>query len=326
MKEKYMTTRIIPEISEIKKQAFFEIDPDKRYLLGCGDDRQPTAESLEKIRREFGTEAEQVRFYGAIFGISRDAAAILYAHGYGEMLDNFSSFAEFSNFIKSSLDTTHPHIIASTHSADSNEGSSSEFDVQRENGVGCMYAAAISTVTEFNLDDNIASAADDEINRYEASESNDSPGNVIIEANRHVQAKFVSAGGGVSREDMTALNIPISILKGAHGSIRGDHVKAVVNFIPTMISNPEIANASGEPFYCNDVTLVAKIIASLFPDKEFQATTLLGILIEDIAATREALAQHDPLDKNLHVHDLAVERHGSYADALEYLRTLPNVS
>ncbi len=320
--------RTIPEISETKKQAFTEFDPTRhKYLLGCGDDRGLTTESYEAIADEYGVQPEQVRCYGGIFGIARNTAAVLYAHGYGEAVDRFGNFMQLTEFARDALTRIQPNIIPSTHSADSNEGSPTDFSTDRPASVGCLYTAGIKTVTEFNADDNIASAAGDEIHRMDVDDAN-SLLQGIIAANQQVLGKFFAGDGpAISRADMRALDVPIGILAGAHGSIRGDEVKAVLNFTPDRVSNAVIANEANEPFYCNDVTIIAGLIAEILADYKLDADVLLSTIIEDIAATREALAQHDPADKGLHIHDLIVERYGSYAEAVDYLeRTSPNVA
>ncbi len=298
--------------------------------MGCGDDRGLTPESLATLSERYGTEAEQVRCYGGIFGIARNVAAVLYAHGRNEAVDKFGNFMQLAEFVRDAFTEVQPTIIPSTHSADSNEGSPTDFAVDSEQSVGCLYAAGIKLVTEYNADGTIATAAGDEINRMAAGDAS-SPLQAVVTANQRVLDKFFAGDGpAISRGDMHELGVPIGILAGAHGSIRGDEVKAVLNFKPDKVSSATIANVSGEPFYCNDVTIVASLIAGIVarmsPDCMLDANKLLSTIIEDIAATREALAQHDPADVGLHVHDLIVERYGSYDEAVAYLTsTFDNV-
>lgn len=303
------------EISELKEATFVEKDPKATYYLSCGDDRNLTEESGAALA-ELGVESPDltIRYYGAAIGGSRVVLTTL-AEQYGEdgfdglpdsfteAVDDFARRAESSSKVRMTV-----------HSAEKNEASTAHFDTDSTNGLGCAYAGGVKVVTELNQDKSVQTLA--------AAEFTDMSGesvaqNSIASANRLVSERFFSdMQSGLTRSDYTELGLPVAIHAGEHA--HASEATVVVNFHADKVSNPRHANEEAVPYYDNDVTQMAEIILRAYPEYELDPETLLKVMINDIAATRQALASHDDLQAS----DLRLETYGSYHDAVAYLKAL----
>ena len=309
----------VAEISELKEATFIEKDPSKTYWLACGDDRNATAESADNLN-EAGVESIEtaIRYYGALAGISRVLATTLVEQYGSEALEDLpDDFVELMKEVQSKVEGD-GKVRMSMHTAESNEGNSTSFDAQSEQGVGCAYAAGAKVVTEIN-----ASSANKKLTseEYLLVSGQEDPFDRIADANTVVADHYFGGeAAGLSRRDYVEIGVPVEVLAGSHA--RADVATAVVNFKPDRISNPRHANEDSEPFYNNDVTQVAEMLIKAFPDHQLDPETLIKVMLSDIAATRTALAAQD----NLQPTDLRLEVYGSYDEAVEYLQSVSAVN
>lgn len=310
----------IPEISETKHATFTARHPDTIYLLGCGDDRSLTPESIEALKQD-GIENPEVfvRYYGGALGAARIAGvAIAKQHG-REVLDSF--YGDFEAFVldiaERIKDTS--NLVPALHSAVANEGNPAHLCTEdSDTGLGCAYAKLLGGVTALNMDDSVVSTASNEA-RVMTQQEFDEAFTDIVRANGEFAEHFaIDPSAGFDRQGFRRLGLPSMILAGDHAAVRSNSVTAVINFMPDAVSSPNKANNTDEPFYNNDVTIMAEALIRALPEYNLDPRTLLNIMMEDIAATRQALAGGEDLTAK----ELPLERYGDIDEAVAYLEQL----
>lgn len=310
----------IPEISKTKRAAFTPRDPHKRYLLGCGDDRSLTPESIRELQAR-GIEHPEifVRYFGGAIGAARVAGvAIIERYGREALHAYGGDFEKFVLDITQRIESTNK-LKPAVHSAGANEGNPQRLsEHESDNEIGCAYAKLLGAVTALNTDDATVRVAASEARSMTQAEV-DTAFTSIIAANNILADNFsIDTATGFDRHGFRRLGVPSMILAGNHATVREDKVKAVINFEPDVISSPNNANQTGEPFYNNDVTIVAEALMRALPEFRLDPRKLLDIMVEDIAATRQALASSEDLTAP----DLSLERNGSLKEAVAYLESV----
>lgn len=310
----------IPEISAEEADTYHHFDPNKIYGVGCGDDRPATPESLALLPEDVEKDGTMVRYYGGIWGVSRVlAVAIAQAYGVDAVKNHFSNnFVDFSGQVKNRIEAV-SNLRFTVHSAEGNEeGEKDGLNLGSEKGVGCAYAALIGGVSALNSDEHVTLIATKEA-RELGDDEVEAKFTSIVRANKDVFGLFFNddSAAALTRNDFVRSGMPSLILEGSHRHI-ADGAKAVINFQYDKVSNPKAAEAAGGKFYNNDVTIFTEAIIRAFPELKLDPRMVLDIMIEDIAATRQALAGHE----NLNAEDLRPSRYGEYATALQHLRSV----
>lgn len=304
---------VTPEISP-ELQATYEVKrPDIRYPIVCGDDREQTTESQEALQG-VGVEQldTQIRYFGGAAGIERVLALTLIASDHEEKLADLGS--THTDSIKTVIHAVQAssNVTPELHSAENNEGNAAAFDSEREEGVGCAYAASEAAVTTICAEDEAHYALTGE-------EAQQLYGNTtfiddVRKANqRYKELRFGDGKPGLNREDYDEIEAPVQILKGQHAPV--DQTLVVINFQPDRVSNPAKAHELGKAFYNNDVTQVAEMLIRAFPEYDLDPELLLAVMDQDIRATRAALAHGAEGGAAA----LEVQRYGTPAEAIAYL-------
>lgn len=312
----------ILEISELEAKTYrdFSFDSDKQYAVGCGDDRPATPESLVRLPVGVETDGTMVRYYGGIWGVARVlAVAITQTYGMDTVSDT-NIFTRFADQVKAKMEAK-TNLCFTVHSAEANEDESRDaLNTNSKKAVGCAYAASIGGVSALNSDNHITAVATAEATEMGDKEV-DNRFTAIVQANKDVFGLFFStdSAAALTREDFAESGMPDLILEGSHRHI-SDGAKAVINFRHDRVSNPTDADETVGKFYNNDVTIVTEAIMRTFPELKLDPHMILDIMIEDIAATRQALAGHE----DLCAEDLKPARYGDYAKALSYLNSVAN--
>ena len=307
---------LIPEISPEREAAFEPFDPIKRYLVGCSDDREPTADSQRLITDQYGVDPDHyIRVYGGVHGGARRMLVAVAAHYGAEALAQYGegeeAIKQFTREYKERVEST-MNVVLSDHSAEGNEGDASALNLGSENGLGCAYCQGICAVTDLCADkQGLAVLAEEEV---PGSLGEPARMDIITGANQAVDEQFLAADNPVTRQDMIDLGVPVSIYAGAHA--HAADVKVVLNFTDN-VSSPHLANEAGVPFYSVDVGLelvmAKKAFLELFSD-ERALTTLMHVIEHDARAVREALASHEGKTAA----DMELERLGNPQAAVAY--------
>lgn len=316
-------SRGIPEITPEQEAVYTDFDPNKLYAVACGDDRYPTEESLALLPDGVEKDGTLVRYYGGIWGVSRVlAVAIAQQYGIDALKEHYhGDFVEFACGVRDRIEAT-TNLRFTVHSAEANEdGAKDTLNESSEKGVGCAYADSIGGVSQLNSDPTVRSIASEEARQLSQAEV-DQRFDEIVAANQVVFNLLFedNAAASLSREDFLRTAMPSLILVGAHRHIT-DGVKAVANLRDDKVSNPRIAEENGGRFYNNDIAIIAKAVMTAFSDLKLNPHWLLDIMVEDIAATRQALAgrEEHPGHNEFDAADLIPARYGSFVKALRKL-------
>lgn len=312
----------VKEVSADRAATFLVKDPTKKYLLSCGDDRNMTDASADHLRSTFvdidlADPNTAIRYYGGGIGIARITATVVAAQYGPRGLEQFGNdFVAFVSDNQQRVEAT-SGVVLTEHSAEGNEGNPDHIDEDSTNGLGCAYAANVGTVSLYNQDPDTASLAKHEAVALGVNEQ--LVMSTVAQANANVSDHFFvdNKAFGFTRKEYGLLqNMHDVILAGSHAHTT--EAVVVVNFHADKVSNPQAANESGVPFYNNDVTQVAEMIMRAYPELNLDPKIILSVMLEDIAATRKALAAGDGLEAK----DLKLEYYGNPAQAIEYLESI----
>ncbi len=310
----------IPELSAERQAFMVDYDPNKKYLVGCGDDRPATLESAAKLSAEYDVSGEEyIRYYGALTGVSRILAVSIAAQYGAETLAKYgNSFEKFEAEVTERIERT-SNVLLAEHSAEDNEGNPTELNLESEKGLGCAYCAGVGAVTGL-CDGNVAVDGLSELVRDEQTRLfGQDMTDVISSANLDVEHQFFAEAGttaSVSREEILRLKAPVMILAGSHA--KSHEVEVNINFDPTKISQPRGATKSGVAFYNNDVTQVAEMLLRAAPELKLRPEILLAAMVSDIAAVREALGSSE----GVHADSMRLVRFGNATDSIAYLNSI----
>lgn len=309
----------IPEISEIKKASFVTRDPNTAYLCACGDDRCLTRGSCAALEAQgIETPDVAVRYFGATIGLARIAAlTILQQHG-REALETYGG--NFENFVSDAVKRIQDRnkVTLGLHSAAGNEGIDDVLNPQSEKGLGCAYAALLGAISELNSNDSVIATGRSELTSLTGEEIEQQFQNIVTANGNFTDIFSIDPSAGITREQFRSLGLPVGILEGSHKTVKGNNVRSVLNFTSDKLANAYEANKTNEPYYCNDVTIAAEMLLRAYPEFKLQPRTLLDTMIQDIAATRQALAASEELSAA----DIASEKYGTYDEAVRYLESL----
>jgi hypothetical protein len=310
---------LTPEISAERQAAYVDRDPNTTYLLGCGDDRNATEESAEKLAQENTAEKDAVlRYYGGLYGLTRIFGVTMATQFGADSLKAYNGdLNKLALDVKNRVEAT-SDIKLVNHSAEANEGNAADLDMDSENGLGCAYCALIGGVCSLCAPgtDLSALARNEQVELFGDS----SLAEPVEKGNAVFLDTFLdgSADSSLSREDFSAVGAPVSILSGAHAKAKD--VVVVQNFHPGKVSSPKAANEAGVPFYNNDITAVAEALIKAFPELHLNPRIMFAAMDLDVRAVRHALAQHE--DESLTAKDMKLERYGNPEEAVAYLESL----
>lgn len=308
----------LPEMSADRQATLVERNPDQVYLYGCSDDRDLTEENAKLISEKYGVEADSyLRGYGGATGVARITAVSVAAQYGAEALANYGTdFVAFEAETKQRVENT-SNVKLAHHSAESNENNPAELDHDSEHGLGCAYCMLVGAVTDLNK----PGSPIDELGRAEETIifGDDLLLDPVEAANEAVEAQFfgdAKAAFALSRKDLTDLDMPVMILAGKHAAAAD--VEVVMNFDPTKVSQPGVANRQGSPMYFIDATATAEMIIRAYPELKLQPRIILAAIDHDARAVREALASGE----GLHADAMKLVRNGTVEDAVSYLEAI----
>lgn len=320
----YEDELMMPEIDEARKSTF----ENRHYptVLGCGDDRGITPESIKfLISQGLPMEHPYLRYFGGIFGVSRTVLVTIGAQ-YGRQRLAQAANGGYFGFTRQLAEGAREHgVYMISHSADGTEGGPREIRYDLGSDIACAYAAGMGGVSTLSARDQMAIrvAQFESQSCYGRTESNSNFGH-IVKGNEIFMGLLGNdpAGFKITRRDLARTNTLGMMLHGGHAindPEEGNKVKHALNFTRDMVSNPLEANRLDVPYYDNDVTQVAELIIKTMPELQLDPAILLDAMMLDASATRKSLASLDgPADPQR----LESVRLGDPKEALEYLRSL----
>lgn len=313
----YQPAPVMPEVSPAIAETFKSIDERVPLIVGCGDDRGATPESIKYLTSQgFAAEPAFCRIFGGVYGIvNATLVATAIQHGPAAMRRELNGSLPGYAGRYAAQAGQHGFILA-THSSVAAENNRAVLNFESGNMFGCARASVYGGINQLaQTDPTVINEAQAE----SASLFGDAHNFAQVANGYGLLAAELGAAPkdfAISRHDVAAAGLQAMVLDGDHTAV--GHVDHVVNLTPNQISDPTLANSRGLHYYDSDLVQAARIIRLTKPKLELDARLVLDVLLLDEAATRAALATKEGGDPRL----IKSYRHGDGHAALEYLKSL----
>lgn len=293
-------------------------------LLGCGDDRGMSPASSRRLREE-GLPADRpyLRYFGGSIGMARVSLVAAIAQYGPKILEKLSPDKGFMRYSSefSNVAEERTEVIATAHSAVTNELNDKDLNPASSAPLACAYAFNVGEVSHI-------AGHNETIHRLSASEYSVffGPGSAVeaidkvAEANREFTAREFGDNPrefSITRSDLLSSTIPTMLVEGEHASSIDTFLLA--NFSVDRLSDPQAAQEISRPYYGIDFTQTAEVIMKSLPELKLDPEIVFATMILDVGATRTALAAHDgPANPER----ISIVRYGDPETAIEYLKSL----
>lgn len=291
----YLSPEFITE-----REQFFVDRGGKKVWIGCGDDRSATEQSVQALGllepEVVSVEDGYASIFGAVAGIAKNILVVGVAQ-YGPAF--VARIGGLDGALQKTIhglreDDSAAAIMPALHSAESNEGSASEFNPRGTAKVGCAYAEGVGATSALLIDQNDSSIRDqarrDQIEIF----GDDRHFDDLLAAHRVVLAAATHGKGkdfAVSRPEYTAVQLPIMILAGAHTSAKTSGL--IHNFKPHTVRNSATANAKEKDFYSQDIADITAAALRAFREYNLDPELLMRAFVLDSTPVRAVLAAAD---------------------------------
>lgn len=281
-----------------QRAPFYVSYGNKKVLLGCGDDRQVTADSSQKIASQF-TDAlpvseGYVSMYGAVAGVAKNvliAGIAQYGPQFVERIGGFDG--AFEKAVKGML-SDDSFVIPALHSAEVNEGNAAGFNPNAEAKVGCAYAEGVGATSSLLVDETDPLIRDQAHDDQVVIFGNDEHVDDLMKAHRTFLEKATHSLGSefiVGRATYAKTHVPIIILLGAHTSAKTSGL--INNFDLHKVRNATAAHDQNKDFYNQDVAIVTAATLDAFKEYNLDPEVLMRAYVLDSTPVRAVLAAGD---------------------------------
>ena len=292
------------------QQAYHPLDRTATYIIGCVDDRKPTAASAAALVEE---QAERgatlsspltdgyIRFPGGVIGLYETLLTTLAIQRGPKALAKMPDFITGAHQTAERIRTaTNGHVVPGVH-------------------LNCK-AAAVGAVTEIGLTEPAVQSAAKAVFTERFHGLSRLQFEDIIRGKQLVAAYYFGprpAEFAVDPKAFAGTDVPIMELEGEHEDPA--HTVFVENFDPTSISNPAKAiEVWGRQAYNLDATLGAELLLRAYPSLNLNTATLLTVIATGIFVRGALAGKTHGFDPRT----LANVSRGRIATALDYLAIL----
>ncbi len=333
LQESYLSPEFL-----IARESFWTPTDGRNVFIGCGDDRAPTAASIEELmKHQPNTTLNPAKGYASVFGATAGLAKNTLVTGVAQFGNQFVTdvdgfFGVMKLLIENSKD---PQAL---HSGESNEQNQRHFSMEGAAPIGCAYAAGIGATAELLVGSSSAIRNAARAEQGFVFGSDDKFDDLLrgqqafldLATNQMGEEFSLGRKHYIHYKEVFGDKLHIMILRGSHTSVKSTGV--ISNFSLEEVGSSVIAHEKGLDFYRLDIAVatdavlkaLTKPLAAINSEYVLSPELLIRSFQLDATPVRAVLASSDKdpeLSNKLDPLSLKMGVRGNPFDAIKALIT-----
>ncbi|HSW74622.1 MAG TPA: hypothetical protein VLG16_02005 [Candidatus Saccharimonadales bacterium] len=293
-------------------EQFYVPRNNKQVLLGCGDDRQVTLASAQKLTKKYPEALSPFEGYASIYGgaagivkVAHVVGIAQYGKGFYDQVGGFEGLMQdFAAF--SAQDKDPEGVIPTLHSAEKSEAAAAQKANDKidasvdlcEHGVGatgCAYCGGVGATSHLLAHNSLIRSTSHQtlINAF----GDDRFHTELSDANGTLAA-CLGEDFNVGRQDYVRYTDPTDPNHFALMILAGDHIGArrsgvITNYDLHTVRNSAAAHKASADFYSQDVGIATQVALRAFKRYNLDPEMLLRAFEMDAVPVRAVLVSHD---------------------------------